>query len=54
MEAFPTKEMLELAENYSEWIFNECNEPISEVMWLIECALRSENRDEVIQALTSV
>jgi hypothetical protein len=54
METFPTKEILELADNYSEWIFNDCTEPISEVMWLIECALKSENRDEVIQALRSI
>ena len=51
MEAFPTKELLELAENYTEWIFNDCFEPMSEVMWLIECALKSEHREEVLNIL---
>lgn len=54
MEAFPNKEILELAENYSEWVFDECTTPISEVMWLVECALKSEHRDEVIEVLKRV
>lgn len=44
-------QMQKLAENYAKWLFNDCFEPISEVMWLVECALKSERREEVLNIL---
>lgn len=54
MKALSTKEISDLALNYSVWIFNDCTEPISEVVWLLECALKSECKDEVIEALKTI
>lgn len=47
-------ELLELSETYTEWIFDGCTAPLSEVIWLVECALKSEHRDEIIQAMKGV
>jgi hypothetical protein len=39
-------------EKYADWLFTECNEPISEVMWLISELpenIQNDIRDNVLK-----
>ena len=34
---------------YAQWIHEECNDPISEIEWLVNCILNNKSKKEFIQ-----
>lgn len=45
------KNKTELIDTYYNWFMDECSNPYDELEWLINCALESKERDNVIEAL---
>ena len=40
-----------LIDTYYDWIMYECSNPYDEIKWLINCALASKEKDNVIEVL---
>ena len=45
------KNKTELIDTYYNWFMDECSNPYDELEWLINCALSSKEKDNVIEAL---
>tara|TARA_Y100001937_G_scaffold127340_1_gene199336 strand:- start:11 stop:184 length:174 start_codon:yes stop_codon:yes gene_type:complete len=45
------KNKRELIDTYYNWFMDECSSPYHELEWLINCALKSKEKDNVIEAL---
>jgi|TARA_R100000479_G_scaffold91940_1_gene45353 hypothetical protein len=45
------KNKTELIDTYYNWFMDECSNPYDELEWLINCALESKEKDNVIEAL---
>ena len=45
------KNKTELIDTYYNWFMDECSNPYDELEWLINCALASKEKDNVIEAL---
>ena len=45
------KNKTELIDTYYNWFMDECSNPYDELEWLINCALKSKEKDNVIEAL---
>lgn len=39
---------------YSNWIFNDCNSPISEIEFLIELIMKSDKSEEFYENITDL
>lgn len=45
------KNKTKLIDTYYNWFMDECSNPYDELEWLINCALESKEKDNVIEAL---
>ena len=39
----------ELKTLYAHWIHEECNDPVEEIEWLVNCILNNKSKKEFIQ-----
>lgn len=49
-----TKMSEEELERYARWVLHECNEPVSELMWLLDSSpqdIQNEIRDNILKYL---
>lgn len=45
------KELIQATENYSDWLMSDCSMPLSEIEWLVESLLASDQRDDIVELL---